>query len=119
MSRVLVIPDLHEPVSHPAALQFCKDLYAEWRCDTVVLIGDVVDLQAISFHSSNPECPAPSDEFILTKQAVKKWHDVFPIAKVAIGNHDSRVLRLAESVNIPPKYLRNFSEVWNTPGWDW
>jgi len=39
--------------------------------------------------------------------------------KVCLGNHDIRVIRLAESVNIPPQYLRNYSDVWNTPGWTW
>ena len=30
-----------------------------------------------------------------------------------------RVIRLAESVNIPPQYLRNFNTIWNTPTWKW
>lgn len=119
MSRVLCIGDLHEPVSHPGYLRFCKDLYAEWSCDTVVFMGDVADMQAISFHAANPECPGPSDEFSLTKQKIAKWHRAFPKAKVCIGNHDERLIRLAESVNIPSKFLRNYADIWDTPGWDW
>jgi hypothetical protein len=38
---------------------------------------------------------------------------------VCIGNHDERVIRLAESVNIPSRYLRDYKEVWNTPNWEW
>ncbi len=117
--KVLAIGDLHLPVAHPGYLQFCKDLYKEWDCDTVVFIGDVADQQAISFHAANPECPGPTDEFALTKQQIAKWHKAFPVAKVCLGNHDMRVLRLAESVNIPSKYLRNHSDVWSTPKWDW
>ena len=119
MSRVLCIGDLHEPVSHPGYLQFCKDLYTEYDCDSVVFIGDVTDMQAISFHAANPECPGASDEFSLTKQKITKWKRNFPNAKVCIGNHDERVIRLAESVNIPSKFLRSYAEIWNTPGWDW
>lgn len=119
MPKILAVGDLHLPVCHPGYLQFCQDLWEEWNCDTVVLMGDVADSQAISFHAANPECPGPKDEFSLTKQQIAKWHEAFPIAKVCIGNHDERVIRLAESVNIPSKYLRNYAEIWDTPGWTW
>ena len=39
--------------------------------------------------------------------------------KVCIGNHDERVIRVAEANNIMKKYLRDFNEVWKTPGWSW
>ena len=119
MSNVLVIGDVHEPVSHPGYLQFCKDLYDEWGCDAVVFIGDVADFQAISFHANNPQCPGATDEYILTKQKIQKWYKAFPKATVTIGNHDERVIRLAESVNVPSKFLRDYSEIWKTPGWKW
>jgi len=119
MARCLVIGDLHEPVSHPGYMTFCKDLYSQWDCDTVIFIGDVADQQAISFHAINPECPGPSDEFALTKECIQKWAKAFPKASVCIGNHDERVIRKAQSVGIPAKYLRNFADVWETPGWNW
>jgi len=58
-------------------------------------------------------------EFILAKQKIQKWYKAFPKAKVCIGNHDERVLRLAESVQIPSRFLRGFSDIWKTPKWDW
>lgn len=119
MARVLVIGDIHCPAHHPGYLQFCKDLYREWRCNTVVFIGDVVDLQAISFHAHNPNCPGPADEYILAKRQIQQWYRAFPKAKVCIGNHDERVIRLAESVNIPSRFLRDYADIWCTPGWNW
>jgi len=121
MSKVLIIGDLHNPVSHPGYLQFCQDLYWEWNCDTVVFIGDVADFQAISFHAANPMCSGPDDEFLLTKQEIQKWYKAFPNkgTKICIGNHDERVIRLAESVNIPSKFLRDYKEIWKTPNWKW
>lgn len=119
MSKVLVIGDPHEPVSHPAYLSFCSDLYEQWDCDSTVIIGDIADHQAISFHAANPNCPGPEDEYCLTYDSIEKWHEAFPKAKIAIGNHDERVLRLAEDNNIPSRYIRNFNDTWNTPGWDW
>jgi predicted phosphodiesterase len=89
------------------------------KLDTVVIAGDIVDHQAVSFHAANPHCPGPVDEYLLTKQKIKKWYKAFPSAIVTIGNHDARVIRLAESVNIPSKFLRDYNEVWKTPKWQW
>ena len=119
MSRVLVIGDLHCPAAHPGYLRFCKDLYNEFDCEKVVFIGDVVDMQAISFHVHNPQCPGPADEYLLAKREIQKWFRAFPKATVTIGNHCERAIRLAESVNIPPQYLRDYAEVWKTPTWEW
>lgn len=119
--RVLAIGDLHLPVVHPAYMQFCLDLYDQWQCDQVVFIGDIADLGAVSFHAANPNCPGPADEFELTYAAIQEWYKAFKEkgTKVCIGNHDARILRLAESVNMPAKYIRDFKEVWNTPNWEW
>lgn len=119
MSKVLVIGDLHEPAAHPAYLQFCKDIKKKYRCNEVIFIGDVVDNQAISFHANNPNCPGVMDELLLAKEKIAKWQKAFPRAKVCIGNHDERITRLAESVNIPAAYLKNYSEIFNTPKWEW
>lgn len=119
MSKCLVIGDIHEPVSHPGYLQFCKDLYKKYKCNSIVFIGDIADFQAISFHANNPQCPGSDDEYLLAKQKIQKWYKAFPKAKVCVGNHDRRVIRLAESVNIPSRFLRDYKEMWKTPGWDW
>jgi hypothetical protein len=84
-----------------------------------MFMGDVADFQAISFHANNPNCPGVTDEYLLAKQCIQRWRRAFPKAKVCIGNHDERVIRLAESVNIPTKFLRDFSEIWKTSGWEW
>ena len=117
--RVLVIGDIHEPCSRSTYLSFCKDMYDQWDCDTVVFIGDVVDWHGISFHAQHPESPGSVDEYEFAKFALRQWHDEFPVAKICIGNHDARVTRLAESVNIPSKFIRNYSDMWETPGWEW
>lgn len=119
MSKVLVIGDVHAPAVHPGYRQFCLDMKYEWDCDTVVFIGDVIDFHAVSFHAANPNCPGPTDEFELAYLEIKKWRKAFRKAFICIGNHDERVVRLAESVNIPSKFIREYREVWDTPGWDW
>jgi len=117
--KILVIGDIHEPVSRPGYLQFCQDLYEEWDCDRVVFIGDVVDWHSVSFHAHHPDCPGPTDEYTLAHNGVSKWATAFPEALVCIGNHDERLIRAAEDANIPSRFLRNYAEVWGTPGWNW
>ena len=119
MSKVLCIGDIHEPVSRKYYLEFCRDLHEEWGCDTVIFLGDVADWHAISFHAHHPECPGPMDEYKLALEKIQKWYKAFPNARVCIGNHDERVIRLAQDNNIPKKFLRNFNEIWKTPGWNW
>ena len=117
--NVLAIGDPHEPVAREGYLDFCKDMQRSWRCDTTVIMGDIVDHDAITFHAGTPDGPGASDEHRLTLNAIKPWVKAFPNAKVCVGNHDRRVLRLAESVNIPSVYLRDYADVWETPNWEW
>lgn len=119
MSRVLDIGDPHEPVTHPAYRPWCRHLRNKYKTTKTVIQGDICDHHAISFHAANPMCPGPDDEYLLTKLKIKGWYRDFPKAIITIGNHDARVIRLAESVNIPAKYLRNYNEVWKTPKWKW
>jgi metallophosphoesterase superfamily enzyme len=117
--RVLAVGDVHEPVSRKEYLQFCIDTYDEYDCDTVVFLGDIVDWHAISFHANHPEAPSAIDEYYLALEGIQKWYDVFPNAYITIGNHDCRINRLAETVNIPSKFIRDFNETWETPEWEW
>ncbi len=118
-NNVLVIGDLHLPWDRKNYLQFLMDLYEEWECNQVVFIGDVVDWHSISFHSQQPECPGPMDEYELTKTRVQEYYRAFPHAKVCIGNHDERIVRLGSSVSIPEVFMRSYNEIWNTPKWQW
>jgi hypothetical protein len=78
-----------------------------------------VDWHSISFHAHHPEMPGPKDEFELAYACVNKWYRAFPEATVILGNHDRRVIRLAESVNIPARFIRDYKEIWDTPKWNW
>lgn len=119
MAKVGIIGDIHEPVSHPGYLTFCRDVFDAWGCTRFVFIGDIVDWHAVSFHAHHPECPGPNDEYELALAGVQKWREAFPKASACVGNHDERLIRLAESVNIPARFLRNYADIWRTPGWDW
>jgi len=119
MANVLAIGDLHAPATRKGYLEFNKDLCEAWDIDEVILIGDVIDWHAISFHAQNPECPGPKDEYKLAKHCVKEWHIAFPSAKVCIGNHDERPRRLARAMKIPDCLVKDYGDMWDTPNWTW
>lgn len=119
MSRVLIIGDTHVPFVRSNYLQFCKDIYKKYKCDTVVHIGDVCDSHSISFHEHNPELPNALDEYKQAFEVVKEWKAVFPKVLVTIGNHDSRIIRVANSVNIPQQLVKTYKEIWGTKDWNW
>ena len=119
MSKVLVIGDIHEPASHPGYRRFCQDLYDSWGCNRVVFIGDIIDFHCISFHQKDVDADGVTREAETAYKGIQKWARVFPKAEVMIGNHDERVFRLAASVNIPSRFIRDYAVVWNTPKWQW
>lgn len=119
MANVLVIGDIHEPAAHPKYLRFCQDLQEEWECDRVIMIGDIMDWEAISFHSKNPHLPSAGDEYKLTRRQVQKWYKAFPDAEIMIGNHDDRPFRLGRTVNIPDELIKDQNTLWQTPKWRW
>ena len=118
-SRVLVIGDLHELATHPMYLKFTKDTQRKYGTRRTVLIGDVVDWHAVSFHPKDPHCPGPMDEYEQTKAKVQRWYKTYPNALVCIGNHDERPDRLSKSVRIPTVCLKSYNALWGTPKWTW
>lgn len=119
MARVLAVGDIHIPAEHQGYLGFVRGVRRRWRCDEVVLIGDVFDWHAISFHAKSHDAPTALGEYEEARKRVKEWVKAFPTARVCIGNHDERVERLASSAGVPPQFVRSYAETWDTDGWDW
>jgi len=57
--RVLIVGDLHEPVSHPAYLKFCKDIYKKYTCNAVIFIGGKENWPAVFRYVEETSCPGP------------------------------------------------------------
>lgn len=128
MTKVGIISDTHFPAVHPGALAFVCDMFDAWDVETVVHIGDVIDLHAPSFHDKNPNMPGPLDEFRLAHDMVREWSETLQArgwsskknpVRVCRGNHCDRSRRMAASGGIVESFLRPDSEVWDTPNWDW
>ena len=117
--RVLCVGDPHLPCGKDGYLKFCKRMAKQYRTNTTVIMGDITDNHGISFHLRNPEAPGTKDEYKYAKQLMRPWYRAFPDAYVCIGNHDARPMRLAQTVGIPASFLRDYADLWDTPGWKW
>ena len=116
-TRVLGIGDLHEPFSLDEYLDFCVEQYKTYNCNRVVFIGDVIDNHYSSYHETFADGMGGGDELDLAIERLRRWYRAFPNAHVIIGNHDRMVARKAQTSSIPSRWIRDYEEVLETPGW--
>jgi len=117
-NRVLVIGDLHEPFNLKGYLKHCKETYENYNCNKVIFIGDVIDFHHSSYHETDPDGMGGGEELDLAIKKIKKWYKAFPNADVTIGNHDRIIMRKAFSSSIPKKWLKEYTDVLETPNWN-
>lgn len=119
MSRVGIIPDLHEPFTHPMFLDFVQDTFEQYNVNRYHFIGDIADNHAISFWEHDPDGHSSGDEYEHTKARIDLWYNLFPYATVSIGNHDERHFRVAKKAGLSAHFIQDYKKVWNTPRWKW
>ena len=110
-NRTLIIGDLHEPFCLDGYLDFCKQTYANYNCNKVIFIGDILDSHYSSYHETDADGLGGLDELELAIRKISNWYKLFPIADVIIGNHDRIIMRKAQTSNIPTKWIREYKEV--------
>ena len=118
MSKVLAIGDLHEPFTLDKYLRFCKNVDMKTACNKVVFVGDVIDSHYSSYHEADPDGMSTGDELDKAIEQIRKWYLAFPEATVLIGNHDRIVRRKAFSAGLSKRWIRDYSDVLKTPGWN-
>lgn len=118
-NNILVIGDIHEPFSLDGYLEHCKEMYDKYNCNKVIFIGDIIDNHFGSYHESETDAYGGKYELRRCIEKVANWYEVFPEAEVCIGNHDAIVSRKAQTGGIPEAWIRDYSDVLQTPGWVW
>ena len=113
--KVLVIPDMHCPFTKEEYIDWLKKLYDENNCDTVVCLGDLVDIHTISSHQAEPSGLGTITEYKKALDFIKKIVSYFPNVKYCMGNHDIRIAKQAASIGIPSEFLKSFRELYNLP----
>lgn len=116
-SRILVVGDLHEPFCLDEYLEHCKQTYANYNCNKVVFIGDVIDNHYSSYHETDADGLGGADELDVAIERLARWYDAFPDADVTIGNHDRIIMRKAQTSSIPSKWIKKYKDVLEVPKW--
>ena len=114
-SNVLVIPDLHYPAARDGHLDFLSETYEAWGCTETVMIGDLVDNTALSFHLKNPRLKDPMREYDKARKDIDKLTTRFPKATMLMGNHDANPYRWCMEVGIPEEFMRSPKDLWGLP----
>ncbi len=117
--NVLIIGDLHTPFAKEGYLDHCKRIRDKYKCETIVLIGDITDQHYSSYHEADPDGMAAGEELIKSKSQIASFYKEFPIAKVCLGNHDLIPNRKAFSAGLSKSWVKPISEVLDTPNWEY
>ena len=67
---ILVVSDMHLPYQHKDSIKFLKEIKKEFKPDTTISIGDLLDQHALSFHDSSPELYSAGHELDKAKEYV-------------------------------------------------
>jgi predicted phosphodiesterase len=117
--RVGVIGDMHVPFEKIGYVDFLKQVFKEYKVDTVVCIGDLVDNHAVSYHEADPDGLSSGDEVDEVMHALTYVYKTFPDVTMLLGNHDKLPERKAKTAGLSNRFIKSFSEMWRTPkGWD-
>jgi len=117
MSIVLVIGDTHCPCMLDGYIPFLKKVQKEYKCNRVVMVGDLVDWSSISYHEKMSGLKDAPGEYKNAYKQVQKLYKAFPKVTWLIGNHDALTKRQAMTAGIPEVALRSYTDLWNIPGW--
>jgi len=112
----LVISDIHLPFAIDGWLDFIKQTHAKFGChEEIIINGDLFDWHSISFHKSETDAMTANQEYEETLRQVALLVDVFPKAKMTIGNHDQRIARMNKELGIDERFLKSLPELFNLP----
>lgn len=115
MARVLIISDTQAPFHHADTIPFLKSVYAEFKCDTVVHIGDEIDNKFLKYASINDPHTASEQHTLAIEFLHRLWAE-FPKMMICNSNHVyDRLMSQAESANIPEFMLKSQHEYLKAP----
>ena len=114
---VLAFSCVHAPCMHKNFIKFLTKIRKKHNCGRVVMLGDLVDWSAISYHEKDVSLPSPVEEYKAAMKQVRQLHKAFPKADILVGNHDVLPYRKATTIGIPEEALKSFKDLWKLDGW--
>jgi hypothetical protein len=116
----LAVGDLHAPFMHRDFPRFLAAVKGQFRPTRTVLLGDIVDLHALSRFTRNPSGLSAWDELKAARRQLGPVYDLFPDAAVCWGNHDTRIKDRAAEAGIPAEAVAPMLDlIGHPPGWEW
>ena len=117
--KILVISDMHLPYQHKDAIKFLTEIKKEFKPDTIISIGDLLDGHALSFHDRNPDLFSAGHELKKAKEYIRQLEDLFPKLVEVDSNHSSLIYRRALKHGLPREYLKDYGDFLETKKWQW
>ena len=115
-----VIPDTHYPFQHKDTIQFLTDTFMSHGVNTVIHIGDVIELHAASRFITEQMAMNYTDELRLAREGLKEFSIVFPYVTVTWGNHDKINHRKAKEYGLDLESIKPMNEYLHLPPtWVW
>lgn|SRR3990167_1545191 len=117
---ILVIPDTHDPFTHPKRDKFLGVLKREFRPEHVVHLGDMFDFASAGRWEKDPDGYSQCAEIEAGRESIKTMIELFPRMRICFGNHDLRVNKDAFRSGISNKWVRDMREIMSLPkNWQW
>ena len=117
--KILVISDMHVPYHHKDSIKFLSEIKKEFKPDTIINIGDLLDFHAISMHDHNPDLYSAGHELKQARIYVKELESIFPEMVEVDSNHSSLVYRRALKYGMSKEFLKDYGEFLGTKKWKW
>jgi predicted phosphodiesterase len=117
-NNVLIIGDTHNPFTREGYLEHNIKIQKDYKCGTIVHIGDVIDNSYSSFHETNPDGHSAGDELDYAIESLQPWFKAFPNVKVCLGNHDLIINRKAFSAGLSKRWIKGLGDVLGAPNWN-
>jgi len=118
MKNKLILSDPHLPFVLRGFFGAARHLAKKYKCKDIYCTGDIIDNNTTKYHEVDPDSVGALQELNEAKKEIKKWSKVFPKMKIALGNHDALPYRKALTGGISRYWIKEISEVLETPHWE-
>lgn len=93
--KIGVLSDIHFPYHDEVALKAAIDYLVEYKPDTIILNGDILDFYGLSAFDKDPSKPKMREELEQGRWFISAMRQTFPNAQIyyKVGNHEMRLER--------------------------
>ena len=115
--RILAIGDVHSPWTAKEFLPALIKTTKQYRPDSFIIGGDLIDSLAINNHGAPADAPDATTEFKLAQKSIRSIADVIgnKPCRYIVANHEMRITRMASTLRIPSMCIKTLQEIFILP----